>query len=273
MDMYGPLIFQSSPHNLNFTFYLTLLIYHNFSIITICLYKCTLFLTGRKIWSVHHTHYYFTFDMTDGHSVMFNNSLNSINSKHLENDAFRCAAISYTATEAFHYVQQFSIYIQVEFIESAMVYIERDTNIESRYMATTRMGSIHYIGRYDTDKQHIISLAAHIVHKNTSTFYIANYYLSITQELSCINNAKGKLNVFFYTTTFPTANYTTSVGIGNYMLFHGPCVYFKTMYDIMKIILVYMPRCDVVVNYVLLSTLWKGKQQEECMPGYYKVRL
>ena len=158
-----------------------------------------------------------------------------------------------------------------------MVYIERNTTIDSRYMATTRMGSIHYIGRYDTDEQHVISLAALIVHQHTnkSNRLISNYYLTVTQASNCTTNVRGKLNIFFFSKDFPTIgdNEIIPIAVGNHMIFNGPCVYFKSMYDVMKIIMVYMPRCDVVVNYILSSSIWKQKQQAECRPGYYKVRF
>ena len=231
------------------------------------------FLSDRSTYDRYYTSYRLEFDMVDGRSVWFNNSHVAITSKQIEKTAFKCAAILFTGAEPFYWLQQFSIYIQVKFIESAMVYIERDTNITSRYMATTKTGSIHYTGLYDTDNQHIISLAAPIVQQNTSSIFMSNYYLSITQALNCTNNVKGNLNIFFYTTEFPIDNYTNSIGVGNHMFFNGPCVYFKSMYDIMKIIMIYMPRCDVVVNYILFSSIWKRKHQEECKPGYYKVRL
>ena len=70
-------------------------------------------LSDRSIYGRHHTNYSIAFDMVDGSHVWFNNSPIAVTSKEMEKTSFKCAAISYTATERRYLIQQFSIYIRV----------------------------------------------------------------------------------------------------------------------------------------------------------------
>ena len=221
--------------------------------------------------SWYDTNYLFNFDLPDGRILIFNNSMLRISSEQRENKTFRCLNIAFLGIELFYWLMQYSIFIKVEFVPTHIEYIA-PKNDSPRYVPTTSNGVVHYIEGFKSDYQHMTSLLAPLIQKTTLSDTLSSYfYISITQELNCMNNAMGRMNVFFSTAMFPTNNYTKTAHVTNHMYFNGPFVYLNTMYGIMDIICMYIPHCDVVVSYQLVSVRKTVKKQEDCIHGYYKV--
>ena len=233
------------------------------------------FITTRSLYYNYETFgvydgtYLLNFDTSDGRVLALNNSMFDTQSEQQENKNIKCTSIAFLGIEIFYLLKQYSIYIKVEYIPTSINYMAVKTN-SLRYVPTSSFGVVHYFGRYESDYQHMISLVALALQKTTKLHAAHSYfYISVTQELNCTN----KLNVVFSTSEFPTENYTKTILLLNHMYFHGPSVYFNTMYDFLNIKSLYFPRCEVVVNYMLVSVKKIEKHQEDCLDGYHKVRL
>ena len=167
---------------------------------------------------------------------------------------------------------QYSIFIKLQYIPTNIEYMA-PRNDSVRYEPNTLRGVIHYIVGFNSDYQHRTSLIAPLIQKITLSDTVLTYfYISITQGMICKLNDMGKMNVFFSTTQFMVYNSIKTIIVANHMYFNGPLVYFNTMYRVMDITCMYLPRCEIVVNYQLLSVKKVDKHQENCLQGYYKVR-
>ena len=193
-------------------------------------------------------------------------------SKKQENKIFTCTTIAFQGQELIYMYMQYSIFVKLEYVPTNIEYMA-PRNDSWRYDPNTSRGVIHYIEGFQSDYQHITSLLAPLMQKITLSVTVLNYfYISITQEMNCKLNVMGKMNVIFSTTKLLVYKSTKTVIVANHMYFNAPFVYFNTMYRVMDITCIYLPGCEVVVSYTLVSVRKVDKHQEDCLQGYYKVR-
>ena len=152
-------------------------------------------------------------------------------------------------------------YMQINHLPESMHY-KNTTNISMRFQPVTHGTCLHYLkDLQQTQFHHIILQSLFLLLGKDATSIDSYYYISITNDESCEFDED---RFAFYSTT-TTMRYTIEVSLHNQIRFHGPVLYFQSMYYRIDISTNMQKQCDAVLSFQLV---FKDRSQSLFYQGH-----
>ena len=142
------------------------------------------------------------------------------------------------------------------------------TNIGEHFQPVANRSCIHYIKALHSDAfHHLIMQSLFVTIDRDIALFNSLYFISITTGIECeyIN----ELYTFHSSTV--SSNHSDDIVERSVMTFHGPAVYFHSMYFLIDVKSPLKKECDVVLNFQLVSEKKTIPRQNHCHGNYMQV--
>ena len=160
----------------------------------------------------------------------------------------------------------FNYQLQIHYQPENLQYMNT-TNISKHFQPVANRSCIHYIKDLHSEAFHHLIMQSLFVAIRDVTLFNSYYFISITTGIECdyINDS-----YTFHSSTV-SSNHSDDIVERNIMTFHGPAVYFQSMYFLIDVKSPLKKQCDVVLNFQLVFQKKTFPRQSHCQGNYIQV--